>query len=141
LRTILIFDGTPPPLRLSEDVEGAHASSFEEGDSAAPIQRKYQPDSNPVNSGLAQQSEYKEAVRGQLGDLGAQRGKLIVVASLIDKAPNLAGMARTCEVFQATELVVANKEKLLKDEVFKQVAVSADRCERATIISIPTMQP
>jgi tRNA guanosine-2'-O-methyltransferase len=114
---------------------------LEEGDSTAPIQRKYQPDTNPVNSGPAQRSEYKEAVRGQVGDLGAQRGKLIVVASLIDKAPNLAGMARTCEVFQATELIVANKEKLLKDEVFKQVAVSADRYEHAANILIATTEP
>lgn len=32
------------------------------------------------------------------GPAGLQRQELIVVASLIDKAPNLAGLARTCEV-------------------------------------------
>lgn len=30
-----------------------------------------------------------------------QRGDLVVIASLIDKIPNLAGLARTCEVFDA----------------------------------------
>lgn len=39
-------------------------------------------------------------------NLQTPRGKMIVVASLIDKMPNLAGLARTCEVFQATEVRV-----------------------------------
>ncbi len=29
---------------------------------------------------------------------GSERQGIIVVASLLDKAPNLAGLARTCEV-------------------------------------------
>jgi tRNA G18 (ribose-2'-O)-methylase SpoU len=34
---------------------------------------------------------------------------LIVVASLVDKVPNLAGLARTCEIFGAGSLVIGNK--------------------------------
>ena len=34
---------------------------------------------------------------------------LIVCASLVDKVPNLAGFARTCEIFAATELVIPDK--------------------------------
>ena len=36
---------------------------------------------------------------------------LIVVASLVDKVPNLAGLARTCEIFGAGSLVIGNKVK------------------------------
>jgi tRNA G18 (ribose-2'-O)-methylase SpoU len=36
------------------------------------------------------------------------RSPLIVIASLVDKLPNLGGLARTCEVFNAGTLVVAN---------------------------------
>ncbi|KAK3262892.1 hypothetical protein CYMTET_28280 [Cymbomonas tetramitiformis] len=43
------------------------------------------------------------AAVGQYGRMARQ--ELIVVASLIDKIPNLAGLARTCEVFQAASLV------------------------------------
>lgn len=35
-----------------------------------------------------------------------RRNDLIVVASLIDRLPNLAGLCRTCEIFNASQLVV-----------------------------------
>ena len=35
-----------------------------------------------------------------------RRQGIIVVATLVDKLPNLAGLARTCEVFRAAQLVV-----------------------------------
>lgn len=35
-----------------------------------------------------------------------RRNSLIVVASLIDRIPNLAGLCRTCEIFNAELLVV-----------------------------------
>jgi len=52
--------------------------------------------------------------------------EIIVVASLIDKAPNLAGLARTCEIFNATSLVISNK-KVMEDTLFKQVSVTAEK--------------
>ncbi|CAD7964713.1 unnamed protein product [Amoebophrya sp. A120] len=54
------------------------------------------------------------------------RSKLIVVASLIDKAPNLAGLARTCEIFNAEALVVGNKD-IIKDPGFQSVSVTAEK--------------
>ncbi|KEP60005.1 UNVERIFIED_CONTAM: RNA methyltransferase, TrmH family protein [Hammondia hammondi] len=55
-----------------------------------------------------------------------QRGDLVVVASLIDKVPNLAGLARTCEVFDAKKLVIHNLD-ILSDPQFNTIGVSAHR--------------
>jgi hypothetical protein len=40
----------------------------------------------------------KESRLKELGHMQGGRQELIVVASLIDRIPNLAGLARTCEV-------------------------------------------
>lgn len=55
----------------------------------------------------------------------AQEG-LIVVASLIDRAPNLGGLCRTCEVFGVTQYVIGNL-KYLEDKQFQNLSVSAER--------------
>ncbi|KAL8274696.1 hypothetical protein Esti_001411 [Eimeria stiedai] len=57
-----------------------------------------------------------------------QRSHLIVIASLVNKAPNLGGLARTCEVFNTRQvaLVVSNMD-LLKDPSFRNTSVSADQ--------------
>jgi tRNA G18 (ribose-2'-O)-methylase SpoU len=54
------------------------------------------------------------------------RQELIVVASLIDKIPNLAGLARTCEVFQASSLVVA-QASVVNDPEFQNISVTAEK--------------
>lgn len=48
------------------------------------------------------------------------RQDIIVVASLIDKLPNLGGLARTCEIFGAKKLVLGNM-KVINDPMFQQV--------------------
>eukprot|EP00002_Diphylleia_rotans_P039497 TRINITY_DN9174_c0_g1_i4.p1 TRINITY_DN9174_c0_g1~~TRINITY_DN9174_c0_g1_i4.p1 ORF type:complete len:1581 (-),score=308.85 TRINITY_DN9174_c0_g1_i4:104-4393(-) len=58
--------------------------------------------------------------------LHRRRQDLIVVASLIDKAPNLGGLARTCEIFQANKLVIGNA-KMLSDPTFCNVSVTAEK--------------
>eukprot|EP00501_MAST-03F_sp_TOSAG23-6_P001405 GSMAST32.ASY1.ANO1.1461.1 assembled CDS len=57
--------------------------------------------------------------------------KIIIVASLIDKIPNLAGLTRTCEIFQAEQLILPNM-KCTKSKGFKQISASAD-----TWINVP----
>jgi len=54
------------------------------------------------------------------------RQELIVVASLIDKLPNLAGITRTCEIFRAKRLVVGDLS-IQSDPSFSKISVSADR--------------
>ncbi|XP_047119243.1 probable methyltransferase TARBP1 [Schistocerca piceifrons] len=55
----------------------------------------------------------------------AQEG-LIVIASLIDRAPNLGGLCRTCEVFGVAQYVIGNL-KYLEDKQFQNLSVSAER--------------
>ena len=46
------------------------------------------------------------------------KSELIVVATLVEKLPNLANLTRTCEVFGVDQLVISNKT-ILNDETFK----------------------
>jgi tRNA G18 (ribose-2'-O)-methylase SpoU len=58
--------------------------------------------------------------------VGKETLPLIVCASLVDKAPNLAGLARTCEVFACEQLVVADAAITAKKE-FQQIAATAEK--------------
>ncbi|KFM82996.1 putative methyltransferase TARBP1, partial [Stegodyphus mimosarum] len=53
-------------------------------------------------------------------------GDLIVVASLIDRIPNLGGLCRTCEVFGVSEFVMGCR-KYTEDKQFQNLAVSSDK--------------
>ncbi|XP_002717373.2 probable methyltransferase TARBP1 isoform X1 [Oryctolagus cuniculus] len=58
--------------------------------------------------------------------LGKSNSRLIVVASLIDKATNLGGLCRTCEVFGASVLAVGNLQ-CVSDKQFQHLSVSAEQ--------------
>ncbi|KNC83889.1 hypothetical protein, variant [Sphaeroforma arctica JP610] len=51
---------------------------------------------------------------------------MVLCASLVCKAPNLGGLARTSEIFRMTEMVIASKALMAKSE-FKNLAVAADQ--------------
>ena len=53
-------------------------------------------------------------------------GDLIVVASLIDRGPNLGGLCRTCEIFGASRLVLGSKQ-VVSEKDFKSVSVSSEK--------------
>ena len=55
-----------------------------------------------------------------------QRHELIIVASLVDKIPNLAGLTRTSEVFNL-QMITVSAKNLLNDSEFKSMAVTADK--------------
>lgn len=59
-------------------------------------------------------------------DAGAKRQHVVVVASLLDRAPNLAGLTRTCEVFLAERLVMADL-RIVKDHEFLGISVTAEQ--------------
>ncbi|XVF10929.1 hypothetical protein REPUB_Repub07fG0225600 [Reevesia pubescens] len=59
---------------------------------------------------------------------------IILVASLIDRIPNLAGLARTCEVFKALGLAVADA-KIVHDKQFQLISVTAEKW--VPIIEVP----
>jgi len=69
---------------------------------------------------------------GSMGELAPPpvtrrvRAPLIVIASLIDKAPNLAGLCRTCEIFNCQALCLPNV-KITKDQAFQSMSVTAEK--------------
>lgn len=66
--------------------------------------------------------------------LRARRQQFFLVASLVDRIPNLAGLARTCEVFRAAGLAVADKN-ILSDKQFQLISVTAEKW--VPIIEVP----
>ncbi|XP_027337446.1 uncharacterized protein LOC113851166 [Abrus precatorius] len=64
----------------------------------------------------------------------ASRQDFILVASLLDRIPNLAGLARTCEVFRASGLTIANT-KVTSDKQFQLISVTAEKW--VPIIEVP----
>jgi len=62
----------------------------------------------------------KESRLKELGHMQGGQQELIVVASLIDRIPNLAGLARTCEVFKTASLVVADAS-IIEDSQFQLI--------------------
>ncbi|KAL1200621.1 hypothetical protein V5N11_019810 [Cardamine amara subsp. amara] len=58
--------------------------------------------------------------------LKSGRQSLILVASLVDRIPNLAGLARTCEVFKASSLAVADAN-IIHDKQFQLISVTAEK--------------
>ncbi|XP_052209740.1 uncharacterized protein LOC127813058 isoform X2 [Diospyros lotus] len=62
------------------------------------------------------------------------RQHFILVASLLDRIPNLAGLARTCEVFKAAGLVVADAN-IVNDKQFQLISVTAEKW--VPIIEVP----
>ncbi|OVA14952.1 tRNA/rRNA methyltransferase [Macleaya cordata] len=64
----------------------------------------------------------------------ASRQQCIVVASLLDRIPNLAGLARTCEVFKTAGLAVADAS-VVNDKQFQLISVTAEKW--VPIIEVP----
>ena len=63
-----------------------------------------------------------------------KRHDIIVVGSLIDKAPNLGGLTRTCEIFNIGALTIPN-ENYLKDVGFLRAAASGEKW--TPLLSVP----
>lgn len=70
---------------------------------------------------LAMESQREQKLRNAAG---RRRQELIVCASLIDKVPNLAGLARTAEIFAADRLVIPDKSFCQMDN-FQSISVGA----------------
>nr|XP_048320592.1 uncharacterized protein LOC107430356 isoform X2 [Ziziphus jujuba var. spinosa] len=111
---------------------------------------KHEKQDTEVGLFLGQKANYKQLVEiekdGQLLDqmlqsrslalekVRASRQDFILVASLLDRIPNLAGLARTCEVFKAAGLAVADVN-ILRDKQFQLISVTADKW--VPIIEVP----
>ncbi|XP_069854217.1 probable methyltransferase TARBP1 isoform X1 [Dipodomys merriami] len=71
-------------------------------------------------------AELEVEAQDRAARLGKAVGRLIVVASLIDKPTNLGGLCRTCEVFGAEVLVVGSLQ-CVHDKQFQHLSVSAEQ--------------
>ncbi|XP_064989872.1 uncharacterized protein LOC135627659 isoform X1 [Musa acuminata AAA Group] len=69
-----------------------------------------------------------------LDTIRQKQQQFILVASLIDRIPNLAGLARTCEVFKAAGLAIADAS-ILQDKQFQLISVTAGKW--VPIIEVP----
>lgn len=101
---------------LGLDVIGANGSSVD----GLPID-KLELALASVDDRKAQRSTDPNSVSAPTGN---DERSIIVVASFIDKIPNLAGLCRTCEIFQAKALVVSDAS-VAKDPDFATISVSA----------------
>ena len=63
---------------------------------------------------------YKDDSNGK-----ATRQEIIIVATLLNKMPNLGGLTRTAEIFAASKLIIPSMA-ILQDKQFQEISVSAD---------------
>ncbi|CAH0486445.1 unnamed protein product [Peronospora farinosa] len=114
---------TPAPSR-----ENTSSSAIETENGALTVQRKV--DTTTLLSELpaAMQATFDAARRGDtLNARQRPRQPIIVCASLVDKIPNLAGLARTCEIFNAQKLIVPNLRMTEQDVTFATVSATAHK--------------
>jgi tRNA G18 (ribose-2'-O)-methylase SpoU len=117
-------DDQPEWKRTLEMMETLHVEQGPENDwdtenSLVNFQRKIV----PMDSLQLALDEYKES--SLLNAAGHKKQSLIICASLIDKATNLAGLTRTAEIF-ATEKIVVPDLKVKKMDNFKSICVGAE---------------
>ena len=58
--------------------------------------------------------------------VGRPKQEIILVASLIDKAPNLGGLSRTCEIFGVSRMVVSDLS-ILENPSFLRLTMSSEK--------------
>ncbi|CAH2077074.1 unnamed protein product, partial [Iphiclides podalirius] len=97
------------------DIFTADVKAGDEVEEMGTIQKKYVPWKNMNDVNMY-----------EIKDKKGNKGELIVVASLIDKLPNLGGLARTSEVFGIKTYVV-DSLRHLQDKQFQGLSVSAER--------------
>ena len=104
---------------MKGEVEDDEESEDSRGDDdVANFQRKIIP-LDELNLALETLKE-----RRQRNVVGRKKQKLVVCASLIDKVPNLGGLARTSEIFAAEKLVIPDIG-VAKMDNFKSLSVGA----------------
>lgn len=71
---------------------------------------------------------------------GRRRQDIVVVASLVGRVPNLAGLCRTCEVFSAGSLVLADSS-VTKDPSFAGISVTSEQWIPLQEVPEPALLP
>ncbi|CAA9990329.1 rRNA (adenosine-2'-O-)-methyltransferase, putative [Plasmodium knowlesi strain H] len=87
--------------------------------------KNYQKKFDPISDIIQVNNEFRRTYH-QLAKTKTKKKKLIVVASLIDKIPNLAGLCRTCEIFKVQKLILHNAN-IVKDFQFQKISSTANK--------------
>jgi tRNA guanosine-2'-O-methyltransferase len=103
---------------IEEEIELAEAGSTTSNGLEEVIQKKIMPWEMMLETDMD--------LTKNLVQKNRRRNDLIVVASLIDRLPNLAGLCRTCEIFNASTLVVPTL-KIKEDIGFTTISVSSEK--------------
>ena len=93
---------------------------------APSLQKKIEPPSAALDLLLGSTDDPLDGGRLGRGGQLQERQDLVLCASLVDKATNLGGLARTAEVFRLHRLVI-NDLSVVQNPVFKAMAVTAER--------------
>ncbi|CAE7832121.1 TARBP1 [Symbiodinium sp. CCMP2592] len=109
-------------LRAVQAAQGGAGGREEEAEATAAggasgLQRKFIPPAPP---------RLPEDSIGSVGAGQSPRLPLVVVASMVDKLPNMAGLCRTCEVFYCEALCLPNL-KVATEQAFQSISVTAEK--------------
>lgn len=114
-----------PDWKQMEQIVASEATAVTPVDSDSgtdPAAMNFQRKIIPLNAlNLAMESQRQVKLRNAAGQ---QKQQLIICASLVDKVPNLAGLARTAEIFAADRLVIPDKD-VVKMDNFQSISVGA----------------
>ncbi|KJP86151.1 hypothetical protein AK88_04202 [Plasmodium fragile] len=113
------------------EVEAVADAAVEVAPDAAPLEgllhknrNNYQQKFDPISDIIQVNNEFRRTYH-QLAKTKTKK-KLIIIASLIDKVPNLAGLCRTCEIFKVQKLILHNAN-IVKDIQFQKISSTANK--------------
>lgn len=89
------------------------------------IYKDYQQKIDPWEMNLVDQDLYEIRRRREV-ERKKENFDVVVVASLIDRVPNLAGLSRTCEIFGATCLTVP-QISVVDDPNFRNISMTSEK--------------
>ncbi|KAF0685767.1 Aste57867_22375 [Aphanomyces stellatus] len=115
-------------LTLASSLSSATTASDEatDGGGAAVVQRKIDPNAAAFLEELLVRNQAESMRDKQVNARRARHQSVIMCASLVDKIPNVAGLARTCEIFNASKLLIPNMS-MTEDILFRQISVTANQ--------------
>jgi tRNA G18 (ribose-2'-O)-methylase SpoU len=83
----------------------------------------FKPSSDPT---ILEMNLNPEGTREEAARARRPKQDIILVATLVDKIPNIAGLTRTAEIFQASQLVIGDS-RVLQDHAYQVISVTADK--------------
>ncbi|CRL07401.1 CLUMA_CG020374, isoform A [Clunio marinus] len=120
-------------IKVQDDLEISSANEESLQMTSINLQQKYVPFKYQIPGEKSLLSMPHKFINDNMQLCLKPRSELIVVASLIDKAPNLGGLARTCEVFGVENFVV-HSLTIADNNEFKSLSKTAEKWIKMTEI-------